>query len=190
MEKSLIVIGVAVLIAALIVIVAIFIQNASRGSDSGTGGPGLSFRKPDTKWLMRVLGVVAIIAIVIWFGPPLYHWVTGLKFPVPGNAGRPVSEETMEHIMAPRHDTGWSRAVPIPLRTAHFQCPAEGPEKACSDYNTDMAKAPFLMQCQKTPGGVFENWSMEACKGVHAFRLKSKSDQPVRVGYWFEPISQ
>lgn len=182
MEKSLIVIGVAILIAAAIVVTAILIQNAAKGSDSNAGGPGLSFKKPNTKWLIRVLGLVAVIAIAIWLGPSAYRWLSGL-------ASNPVSEKTMAHVMAPRNDTGWSRAILVPKFTGHFECPA-GPNQTCSSYNTDMAKAPFVMQCQKTSRDVFVNWSMESCKGVYAFRLKSKTDQPVRVGYWFERITQ
>lgn len=104
----------------------------------------------------------------------------------------PHSESTMDHVMAPRHDTGWSRAITDPSGeiTAFYLCPAAGPEKACSDYNTDMAKTPFHIQCQKTPGGVFQDWTMEGCRNIHAFRVRSKTNQPVRVGYWFERVTK
>jgi hypothetical protein len=104
----------------------------------------------------------------------------------------PHSESTMAHVMAPRHDTGWSRAITDPSGhiTAFFLCPAAGPEKACSDYNTDMAKTPFRIQCQKASGDAFLDWTPDGCRNIYAFRVSSKTDQPVRVGYWFERITE
>lgn len=104
----------------------------------------------------------------------------------------PHSESTMAHVMAPRHDTGWSRAITDPSGhiTAFYLCPAAGPEKACTDYNTDMAKTPFRIQCQKASGDAFLDWTPDGCRNIYAFRVSSKTDQPVRVGYWFERITE
>lgn len=193
MDKSLIIILIASFVSVVIILAAIAIRNSSTGSEIGTKahGPGFSFKRIDAKWLKRALGIVIVVVLLIWLGPAIYRWVTTLDLSQE-NAGQPVSEETMDHVMAPRHDTGWSRAITDPSGdiTAFFLCPAAGPEKACSDYNTDMAKAPFEIQCQKTSGDVFLDWTMDGCRNIYAFRVRSKTDQPVRIGYWFERITK
>lgn len=79
----------------------------------------------------------------------------------------------------------WSKVITVPTGMNVEFCEADE-NLSCKSDESGPAKVPFAFKCRTLRNEMVE-WSPELCKHYTGISIRSKSETPVRVAYWFKP---